>query len=1238
VAAGVIVRGVSARATCFLRALLLTLVSILAWPYGAFGSVASVSFQGDATHSGYLAGASVTPSLQQAWSRTLGAGVSYPLVADGRVFVYVASDQNPGATYALDAATGATLWSRQGGGSMAFDSGRLFVYDNQVVRALDPASGATLWVAQDPRGISLVASGGVLYDSSAYNVGHVYARNETSGALLWSKSFSAAGPLTYSATVAANSVIVAQQCAPTVGLNAVTGASQWTAAPVGTCSISQRANDFGSFAADAGGKMFVGQTAGTSGLTGEILNDLTGAGLGGFPATSSPLAVAGDTQLQLDGSTLDAVSASTGIPRWSFVGDGGLRSAPFVIGAMVFVGSASGMVYGLDLATGRALWSANTGAPILAAATIGSPLSGMAGEDGLLVVPASGRLVAYASSKVGGAAPPPSPTGPPPPSAAATSTATTYEQNPAHDGFLGDPLPVAPLVRAWSFPVSGETSYPVLGGGRVFAITTEAAASPGRPAVPNLTAVDPAAGSKLWSVPVSSSAEWAAPTYDNGRVLVAEESGLIDAFSPVDGSLLWSVSVSSHPSEVIFTPPVAFGGTLYVTISGGNFSALYALDEATGATLWREPINLGNGSSPTLDGTRVYGDWPCLRDAAFAAPTGALLWQHPGYCDYGSGADPASAHGGRIYSVSADGLVFDGVTGSVVDEFDFGETPAFAGNTALVMSGHAATLTALDIRTGTRLWTFHGDGTLNGAPVIVGGQVFVASGSGVLSALDLATGAVLDSQTLGAPYRPADQTSSAFPGAPPRSLAAGYGLLLVPVQGALTAYRAATATAPAVPLNQAVPVVSGSVAQGQTLTAVPGSWSGNPTDYAFEWERCTSGGADCATIPNATSSRYTLGPSDGGYVLRVKVTAFNDGGPSAPAASGTTGAVALPPPPNNATAPTISGTTVVGQTLTSDTGTWTQAPTSFSYQWERCDALALTCTAIPGAVSSSYLLTTADTGLTLATEVRATNSGGTSGPVPSSPTPPIAAAPPGPVPTVTAAPAINGIAQDGKTLKATTGTWTGSPSAYAYQWERCAPTGTSCLAVPGATAPSYPVSAIDVDSVLRVAVAASNASGSSPPALSTVTLPVTSTPQAPPTPKPPPPYEPAPTPKDGPKPSGPIAMTRAGLAGALRVIGHQTPESVATHGLAIRVTCVRACRARLELFADSIVSHPILLGSRRIHTAVGKTTTERIDLKRRRRSIIRRRATVHLTVIAVFSPPQSVTLSQTVTLRAAAGR
>src|SRR5512136_104871 len=81
--------------------------------------------------------------------------------------------------------------------------------------------------------------------------------------------------------------------------------------------------------------------------------------------------------------------------------------------------------------------------------------------------------------------------------------------------------------------------------------------------------------------------------------------------------------------------------------------------------------------------------------------------------------------------------------------------------------------------------------------------------------------------------------------------------------------------------------------------------------------------------------------------------------------------------PVNTGAPVVSGQPYVGKTLTTTTGSWLNSPTSYGYQWIRCDSNGNGCGPIGGAHSTSYVLASADVGHTIESLVSATNAAGT---------------------------------------------------------------------------------------------------------------------------------------------------------------------------------------------------------------------------------------------------------------------
>ena len=88
--------------------------------------------------------------------------------------------------------------------------------------------------------------------------------------------------------------------------------------------------------------------------------------------------------------------------------------------------------------------------------------------------------------------------------------------------------------------------------------------------------------------------------------------------------------------------------------------------------------------------------------------------------------------------------------------------------------------------------------------------------------------------------------------------------------------------------------------------------------------------------------------------------------------------------PVNVTPPGISGTPNVGSTLTVSYGAWKYLPTTYAYKWFRCTTAAATkCSTIVNKTTSTYVVTSADTGSFLRASVTPTNLNGAAKPTPS---------------------------------------------------------------------------------------------------------------------------------------------------------------------------------------------------------------------------------------------------------------
>jgi hypothetical protein len=169
----------------------------------------------------------------------------------------------------------------------------------------------------------------------------------------------------------------------------------------------------------------------------------------------------------------------------------------------------------------------------------------------------------------------------------------------------------------------------------------------------------------------------------------------------------------------------------------------------------------------------------------------------------------------------------------------------------------------------------------------------------------------------------------------------------------------ATARSAAAPQNTAIPQISGTAKEGETLTASNGTWSNTPTSYAYQWRRCASDGTACGDITGATKQTYPVLAADIGHTLRVVVTASNADG-KASATSGGTDVVDSKSGPVNSVKPAVSGTATVGQELRVSTGTWSPKSGSYGYQWQRCTSTGADCVNVDGATSATYGVRSAD--------------------------------------------------------------------------------------------------------------------------------------------------------------------------------------------------------------------------------------------------------------------------------------
>lgn len=328
-----------------------------------------------------------------------------------------------------------------------------------------------------------------------------------------------------------------------------------------------------------------------------------------------------------------------------------------------------------------------------------------------------------------------------------STDAVAFQINPQHTGAISFNSVALPASSIWSVTVGGTPAYALIADGKVFATSTSTAG--GTADQSQLVALNQTTGAIAWGPVVIPGQIDAA--YDNGAFFVMDSTvgsgAVLRAYDGQTGTLKWTVS---FPQDNLPTPLVAVNGLVFT----GNSTPATAIEETTGAIEGSGSASAAQDFSiiPAVTADGVYlGDEGVTDD--FDPVTGNLLWQNAQSASNAHSGVPVAANG-IVYSPntaesgSFNGTEFNAESGAVLGGFNAYYPPAIGATTGYFLA-------------------------------IVAGQ------SNTLSAVNLATGAVLWQQSLGGAGPPGPGWN---PSLPYSGLSAGDGLLVAPAGDTVTAY------------------------------------------------------------------------------------------------------------------------------------------------------------------------------------------------------------------------------------------------------------------------------------------------------------------------------------------------------------------------------------------------------------------------------------------------------------------
>ena len=662
---------------------------------------------------------------------------SPPAVVDGVAYV----SSTDGHTYVLQASTGELLWRHEAGDEtdpspVAFGGVAYVVTRNGFVHALDASTGEAVWEFDAGSAITQapIVDSGVAYIWTESET--VYALEALEGDLIWQyQTYPGGDYATISFVEVDGGAVFVGSVPHSSGLSSVTALEALTGELVWryTASGGNRAWS----AAAAGPALYIGygrgQVLAFEAASGDLLWQFAAPGSNDsrFVALSEN---GGSVYAASEYGDIFALNPSNGDALWQYEAGGRVYAPPTVVEGLVYIGSLPdygrrlGYLYALEASTGREFWRHDAGDASFSFTAEADGAVYMGSEDGSasMLDASTGDLLwgyrfgythprlSFLSSDRGATLP-------------VVVDGVVYVG--AEDGSVYglDPLyqhpaanvqsspepepdyPVGELLWRFKFPsVKDMSSNPTVADGMVYITLWDK----------SLHALDAATGSLVWSYNAGDTFR-SSPAVADGVLYAGSADNHLYALDASTGDLLWSYDTSHS----IYAPPVLYDGVVYV----GSGTHIHALDSSTGELLWSKEIDVHVSFAPLIVAGVMYVSSSRGYLYALDAATGSTIWRFRE--DDDSCSLPASGVGVCDQRITAPALV-DGIL--------------YVGTRYVApRGGH---IRALDALTGDELWRYEVPSLgIESTPVVYEGVVYAAGRSigGRIHALNALSGELM---------------------------------------------------------------------------------------------------------------------------------------------------------------------------------------------------------------------------------------------------------------------------------------------------------------------------------------------------------------------------------------------------------------------------------------------------------------------------------------------------------------